>query len=91
MKFFGTPNQLVKEKRKKPYSIEIEFKPIFRFDSNGEYTTEDQRLIEKLKRKFRYEDNVTDDKPIITCKKCGETFESKGLLLAHYKKEHPKE
>lgn len=63
MKFFGTPNQLVKEKRRKPYSRDIVFVPIFRFDKNGEYVTDNERLIEKLKRKFKYENNVPGDKP----------------------------
>jgi hypothetical protein len=55
VKFIGNPNMLVKERKRKPMSTEFIFKPIFRFDSNGEYVTEDERLITKLKKKFKYE------------------------------------
>jgi hypothetical protein len=55
VKFFGTPNMLVKERKRKPYTIEFIYKPLFRFDGNGEYITEDKKLIEKLKKKFKYE------------------------------------
>lgn len=77
MKFYGEPNQLVKERKRKPMSREIAVKPLFRFDEKGEYETTDKRLIEKLKKKFRYEE--------IICKKCGEEFENKGQYLAHMK------
>ena len=55
IKFFGQPNELVKQRKKKLFSTEFVLKPLFRFDENGEYVTEDERLIEKLKRKFKYE------------------------------------
>ena len=80
MKFYGQPNSLVREMRRKPFSTEYEFKPIFRFDEKGEYETTDDRLIQKLKKKFKH-----DEEKKFTCKKCGETFDNKGLLLAHYR------
>ena len=86
MKFYGQPNSLVREMRRKPFSTEYEFKPIFRFDEKVEYSTTDDRLIQKLKKKFKFEEEKT-----YKCKKCGEEFENRGLMLAHYRANHPKE
>jgi hypothetical protein len=86
MKFYGQPNSLVREMRRNPMKDEPEFVPIFRFDKNGEYTTSDDKLIQKLKKKFRYE-----EEKVFKCKKCGEEFENRGLMLAHYRANHPKE
>jgi hypothetical protein len=55
MKFYGTPNMLVKDRKTK--------KPLFRFDANGEFVTNDERLIERLKRKFRWEEEVEEERP----------------------------
>lgn len=82
MKFFGTPNLLVKDSKN-------DDKPLFRFNDNGEFETEDERLIKRLKQHFKFEDNVKSDS--IQCKKCERTFDTKGDLLAHYRKDHPKE
>jgi uncharacterized Zn-finger protein len=79
MKFYGEPNTLVKTRKRKQFSTEVVMNPLFRFDENGEYETTDERLIQKLKKKFKYDENK------FTCKKCGETFDNKGLLLAHYR------
>lgn len=81
MKFYGQPNSLVREMRRKPFSTEYEFKPIFKFDEKGEYSTSDDRLIQKLKRKFKYEEEKT-----YKCKKCEYETTNKGELLAHYRK-----
>ena len=86
MKFYGQPNSLVREMRRKPFSTKYEFKPIFRFDEKGEYSTSDDKLIQKLKKKFKYEEEKK-----FTCKKCGEEFKNRGLMLAHYRANHPKE
>ncbi len=51
-KFFGEPNMLVKTKKKTYFENKIQLKPLFRFDENGEYITEDKQLIEKLKSRF---------------------------------------
>lgn len=51
-KFFGTPKMLVKTKKRVLFQGTIDFVPLFRFDENGEYVTEDIELIEKLKSRF---------------------------------------
>ena len=51
-KFFGEPNTLVKTRKRVLFQNEIKFKPLFRFDENGEYVTEDEHLIAKLKGRF---------------------------------------
>ena len=74
-------------------------KLIFRFDENGKYVTEDIALIEKLKRKFRYDEIEIENKEIEIksenslrhCKKCDFTCETQGQLLKHYREEHTKE
>lgn len=88
MKFFGAPNQLVSERKRKPMSKEFTVKPIFRFDTNGEYETNDERLCRKLMRKFAYE--KPDEAKVYTCKKCGYETENKGIFLAHHREAHPK-
>ena len=100
-KFFGQPNMLIKERKKKFFNGETLYKPVFRFDKNGEYITDDERLINKLKSRFTYtemENNAPSDKPIAKqaetttykCKHCDYTTTNKGELLAHYR-EHKKE
>lgn len=49
---------LVKQRMRKPGTMEIAQKPLFRFDPNGEFVTEDEKLIEKLKPRFRYEETA---------------------------------
>lgn len=46
----GTPNMLVCGMTRKGYSMER--KPLFRFDQNGEYKTEDKKLIERAAKRF---------------------------------------
>jgi len=87
MKFYGTPNMLVKQRKRKKMSTEYELKPVFRFDENGEFITDDEKLIKKLAPKFRHEEDP--DKKI--CKQCGQPFDNTGALLAHYRLSHPKE
>ena len=88
VKFFGQPNMLVKDRKRIPFSTEWKFKPLFRFDEDGEFVTEDEKLIERLKRKFKYE---VENNVEFKCKQCDYTTTNKGELLAHYRKEHPKE
>lgn len=83
MKFYGTPNMLVKEKKRKPMSTDFVFKPLFRFNADGEFETNNEKLISKLKRRFEYE-------KLKQCKKCDFKTENMGELLLHYRKEHPK-
>lgn len=94
MKFFGTPNMLVKIRQRVPLSAHFKLKPAFRFDENGEYEIDDPKLIEKLKKKFRYEETQTEQAPTektYCCRKCSFTTENRGVLLRHYQQEHPKE
>lgn len=88
MKFYGTPNMLVKTKAKRPFTGIIYMKPLFRFDENGEFETEDKELIKKLKKRFKY-DEVNKapkvDKKTYKCKKCDFETDNKGVLLAHYR------
>ena len=97
-KFFGQPNMLIKERKKKFFNGETLYKPVFRFDKNGEYITDDERLINKLKSRFTYTemesnapgDNPTEEKKILKCKKCDFETDNQGTLMRHYK-EHKKE
>jgi tRNA(Ile2) C34 agmatinyltransferase TiaS len=61
------------------------FEPLFRFNSEGEFITSDEKLIETLAKKFKYE-VIEEVKEENVCKNCKDTFESKGKLLAHYRK-----
>jgi hypothetical protein len=95
MKFFGQPNQLVKERKRKPLSGAMILKPLFRFDENGEYETSDEKLITKLKCKFRCEETkeimpFEPESKVYKCKKCDFKTDNNGLLKAHYRKEHKK-
>ena len=84
MKFFGTPNMLVKERKRKPFSTEYKLVPILRFNENGEYETDDPKLIEKLKRKVKTEQPKIENK-IYNCKHCEYTTEDRVKLMQHYK------
>lgn len=93
MKFFGTPGLLVRVRSTKP----IRF---FRFDENGVFETNNQRLIRRLKARFRYEEEgnavqkSAEEKAsanIFICKKCGYEAENRGKLLAHCRTAHKKE
>lgn len=83
MKFFGNPNEFVNTRIKKRNGHKL--KTLCRFDDNGEFETEEETLIEKLKPHFKYENNS------FKCKKCEFETDNNGKLLAHYRKEHPKE
>lgn len=83
MKYFGEPLCHVIDYKNR--------KEVFCFNENGEFATEDEKLIKWMKENKNFikcENNVQDDKFI--CKKCGKSFDNKGLLLAHYR-EHKKE
>ena len=80
MKYFGESNQTVIDYKK--------LKKVFQFDENGEYETEDPKLIQWMKKKknfIRCEETL-----ILNCKKCDFTCSNKGELMQHYKREHPK-
>ena len=79
MIFLGQPGQLV---RFRPSMVRGR-KIGFRFDKNGEYETENPRLIRILKAKYEIKENYK-------CKKCEFETDNKGVLMAHYKT-HKKE
>ena len=87
VKFFGLPNQLVKSRRRKLFENVIQFKPLFRFDNNGEYICEDETLIEKIKLRFDYEvleeENSALNEQIDTLESIAEEVETKALRCKH--------
>ena len=86
MKFYGTPNMLIRIKNLKPYKF-------IRFDANGEYDTENPRLVARLKKRFECEEPIEEKKAdvVYNCRKCDFTTDNRGYLLAHYRESHPKE
>lgn len=54
VRFRGTPNMLVSTKHTQLYNNKVERKPLFRFDEDGFFITEDDKLIKKLKGRFDY-------------------------------------
>lgn len=63
------------------------------FDEKGEYKTDNERIIQRFKHKY-------DSVPLksmeelkeetFDCKKCDFKTDNKGLLMSHYRSEHPK-
>ena len=106
MKFYGTPNMGVYERKNRKDVGKIKRqKLVFRFDSNGEFITDDEKLIPRLVKKFRCEETNTTlpAKPIEAeeveirtentlrhCKKCDFVCATQGELLKHYRENHPK-
>lgn len=107
MKFYGTPNMGVYERKNRKDVGKIKRpKLVFRFDSNGEFVTHDEKLIAKLSKKFNHDESIItiDKKPVEAeevkiseetktrhCKKCDFTCDTQGQLLKHYREEHAKE
>ena len=79
MIFKSTPNMLVRITRKIPG---VRVKRI-RFDANGEFETNNPRLIKLLSAKFSIKEESKEESKTFTCKKCGEQFDNKGKFLAH--------
>jgi len=87
MKYFGQPNLTVIDYEK--------FKKVFVFSENGEYETEDEKLIKWMKKYKNFIKCEETEKSVATiksikCTKCKFTCENKGLLMQHYKHVHPK-
>lgn len=57
MKFYGKPNQVVSKYRP---NENIRYKPLFQFDENGVYETNDEKMCELLKKKFEFEEDYND-------------------------------
>ena len=106
MKFYGTPNMGVYERKNRKDVGKIKRpKLVFRFDEMGEFVTDDEKLIPRLVKKFRFEETNTTlpAKPIEAeeveirtentlrhCKKCDFVCATQGELLKHYRENHPK-
>ena len=83
MKYFGEPNLSVIDYKK--------LKKVFQFDENGEYETEDPKLILWMKKKKNFiRCEETPIETILNCKKCKFNTNNRGELMQHYKHEHPK-
>ena len=94
MIFYAEPNMLVRINKNIASNRRLKS---FRFDSEGKYQTENPRLINALKRRFKYDIEVVEEvkeeqlnKEIYSCKKCDFTTDNKGQLMAHYRT-HKKE
>lgn len=88
MKYYGTPNMLVTTRKTNKITNASMMVPLFRFNEDGVYETDDPLMIARLNGRFDCIDNsneVIEKKETFTCKYCNEEFESKGKLLAHYK------
>jgi hypothetical protein len=85
MKYLGEPNCTVIDYEK--------VKKVFQFDENGEFITEDEKIIKwmsKHKNFIKCENNTAESDEIFKCKKCDYETNNKGELLAHYKNFHKK-
>jgi len=83
MKYIGKPNLSVIDY----YNNKL----VFKFDKKGEFITEDKKLIKWMKENKNFIKCENNAKGEFICKHCGKDFTNKGLLLVHYRKEHPKE
>jgi len=91
-KFFGTPLKEIKSQ----FTSNI----VFKFDTKGEFITDDPVIIDRAKGHFdhlelkaepigeRVKIGLSGD---FKCKKCPFTTDTWGKLMAHIRKEHPKE
>lgn len=89
MKFKGTPNLLVRLMRPIGNIRHI------RFDAQGFYETENERLIKRLQHKFEMVTEETkeaakEEDKVFACKKCTFTTPDRVELMTHYRKVHPK-
>jgi hypothetical protein len=74
-------------------------KKMFTFDGNGEFETEDVKLIEWIRKNKPFLKPISEPvKPSkaestkkYKCKKCNYETENKGELLAHYRTAHKEE
>lgn len=83
--FTGNPNELVRLVPQLRNTRHV------RFNAEGKITTDNPKLIARLSRKFRAEEETVDSAKSYRCDKCEFTDANKGVLLAHKKTEHPKE
>lgn len=93
VKFYGPANLLVKTKKQVPFENTIQFKPLFRFDANGEYITGDESLIEKLKSRYDHKEMTEEvkEEAKFHCVKCNMDFPDRGSFLVHTRSKEHKE
>jgi len=65
------------------------------FDAEGKlYMSDDHPALERMKANFEHQEIslVADQEPEdkIKCSKCDASFDNRGQMMAHYRKEHPK-
>jgi hypothetical protein len=87
-KFFSGPGNIVNDGETG--------KPLLKFDEKGEYITLDPTLAKRMSIHFSCKEielieKVEEKVELLHCKKCDFTCENKGLLMAHYRENHPKE
>jgi hypothetical protein len=85
-KFFGKPKLLVRTKVTQLYNNKVDHKPLFRFDDKGEFVTEDEKLIRKLKGRFDSLEIVEDEITVVEEEKPSEliTEHEKGIEELSY-------
>lgn len=92
MIILGEPNQLVCIHQRR--GMTTRRKPAFRFDANGEFETDDPKILKRARTHFTIieskSETASDIKPIRTCKTCGAEFDNVGEFLKHMR-EHKKE
>ena len=62
-------------------------KKVFQFDEKGEFITEDEKLIKWMKENKNF---IKCENDSYKCKKCDFETDNMGLLLSHYRTDHPK-
>jgi len=72
-------------------------KTMFKFDENGEFETEDLKLIDWIKKNKGFLKPIAGEAKqepagvkLLHCKKCDFSTDNNGILMAHYRTEHPK-
>jgi len=93
MKFKAEPGLYVKFTNK--YIQRATGKKGMYFDANGEYETDNPVLIKALTPLFavveeEFIEEPKEEKPILYCKKCDFTCDNHGLMMSHYRTQHPK-
>ena len=53
MIFYGKPNELVKVRPKKQYGKRLGKPKLLRFDKHGELRVDDEKLIKRMKRRYK--------------------------------------
>lgn len=84
MKFYSEPNMTVFTKKR--IGFRTKQVKVCQFYENGQFETDDEQLIEKLKPHFKHENNSE-----IQCKYCGGSHENKGQFMACARKNKKEE